>query len=108
MTFGGFSGGHYPLVLIEELQVNGSTWYAEHPDLPGCHAVGNTMSEAQENLDQSREAWLAWAQGQEMEVPEPAEDPTVSIVYAVRPAAARTKAGTEERQTESIPVQIPA
>ena len=97
--------GYWPTLLVEEVLQDGtSTWYAEHPDLPGCHGVGASQPAAQEDLDRNREAWLKWAGGHDVDIPSPGADPMVSTVYAPRPAAAQTitAAGTRE----SIPVNV--
>jgi predicted RNase H-like HicB family nuclease len=97
--------GHYPTLMIEELHKNGSiTWYAGHPDLPGCHATGQTVAEAQDNLERSREAWIAWAASQNLPLPKTVEYPLVTFQYAPRPDAVSTLAAPPEATRDQITV----
>lgn len=53
-------------------------WIAEHPDLPGCKADGETAQEALASLDISRELWIESSLAAGLDVPEPAELPQFS------------------------------
>jgi len=82
----GFEGGYYFVQLVEELHPDHHmTWFAEHPELPGCNAVGDSQSEALANLEKSREAWLLWARQHELPIPQPREHPSIAVQYANRP-----------------------
>ncbi len=98
--------GYYAILLVEELAADGGhTWYAGHPELPGCHAVARTEEEAISGLDQSRAAWLQWATAHGIEVPRPRENPLVTVQYAIRPKSARAKeADTEVEFRETYEV----
>ena len=62
----------YATRLVEQLATDGTvTWYADHPALPGCHAVGPSQEEALLRLDQARDAWIAVSNQLGDEVPSP-------------------------------------
>jgi predicted RNase H-like HicB family nuclease len=85
---------YYAVRLVEELAPDGesSTWYAEHPELLGCHAVAATAEEAQNALDRSREAWLQYAADAGVPIPQAQDGPSVVVLYAIRPKTVQAKA----------------
>lgn len=84
--------GFYAVKLIEEPRKgSASTWFAEHPSLPQCHAVGRTQEEALANLDRSRAAWLSWAEAQEVQIPAPEEAAAITVQYATRKDSSQTR-----------------
>lgn len=101
--------GYYPTRLIEEVHPDGrATWFAEYPELRGCHAVGHSQSEALSNLVLSAEAWLEWAAQQGLPIPEPCEGPVITVEYGAygeRPDA-RTTTRTELQVEELGPVIV--
>ena len=104
MSIAGESG-YYEVRLIEELGPDQtSTWFAVHPDLPGCHAVGITQAEALDNLHKSRKAWLSLARESDIPVAESQEHPSVVIQYAMRPGAARAASLEPATTREDISV----
>jgi predicted RNase H-like HicB family nuclease len=85
--------GYYVVTLVEEVHPDGrSSWYAEHRDLHGCHAVGWTQDEALTNLERSREAWLLWAEEHDAAVPAPRENPEIIVQYSTRRDATQAQA----------------
>jgi predicted RNase H-like HicB family nuclease len=84
--------GFYAVRLIEEPQKgSASTWFAELPGLPQCHAVGRTQEEALANLDRTRAAWLSWAEAQGVPIPAPQPAPAITVQYAIRKEASQTR-----------------
>jgi antitoxin HicB len=59
-------------------------WIAEHPELPGCKADGETAQEALSSLDISRELWIETCLANGLEVPEPQEAPQHSGRFVLR------------------------
>ncbi len=59
-------------------------WIAEHPELPGCKADGQSAQEALSSLDVSRELWIESALATGLEVPEPQEAPQYSGRFVLR------------------------
>jgi predicted RNase H-like HicB family nuclease len=50
----------YSVVVKQDEYSTGEVCYvAEHPELPGCMGCGGTPAEAQADLDEAREAYLA-------------------------------------------------
>jgi predicted RNase H-like HicB family nuclease len=59
-------------------------WIAEHPELPGCKADGETTQEALSSLDISRGLWIESRLATGLEVPEPQEAPEYSGKFVLR------------------------
>lgn len=59
-------------------------WLAEHPELPGCIADGETAQDALSSLDISRELWIDSRLATGLEVPEPQEAPQYSGRFVLR------------------------
>ena len=59
-------------------------WIAEHPELPGCKADGETSQEALSSLDVSRKLWIESALAAGLEVPEPQVAPQYSGRFVLR------------------------
>ncbi len=59
-------------------------WIAEHPELPGCKADGETAQEALSSLDISRKLWIESRLATDLEVPEPQEPPQYSGRFVLR------------------------
>lgn len=56
MTLDDFMKLPYPIALYPDVKQGG--YYAEHPDLPGCGAQGNTVDEALASLEDSKRIWI--------------------------------------------------
>ena len=84
--------GFYTTRLIQEKLPDGEiVWYADHPELHGCHAVGNTIEEAQANLERSKEAWLQVAGQRGIDIPPPREHPVLQMQYLYRVDVSETQ-----------------
>jgi predicted RNase H-like HicB family nuclease len=59
-------------------------WIAEHPELPGCKADGETAQKALSSLDVCRELWIESRLATGLEVPEPQEAPQYSGRFVLR------------------------
>jgi len=59
-------------------------WIAEHPELPGCKADGETEQEALSSLAISRELWIESCLATGHDVPEPQEAPQYSGRFVLR------------------------
>jgi len=70
-----FMNLHYRAALYYDPE---GYWIAEHPDLPGCRADGETAQEAIASLDISRELWIESSLATGNKVPEPADVPQYS------------------------------
>lgn len=68
------SSEHYGVILVPD----GDGWFAQHPDLPGCVADGDTREEALKRLDVCRAMWIENALAEGLPVPEPDWDPLES------------------------------
>jgi predicted RNase H-like HicB family nuclease len=85
----------YHIRLVEDKMPNGErVWYAEHPELLGCHAVGPEPNDAIDGLKEARNAWIKVALKYGDEVPKPKQSPQLEIVYAEdSPGPVRLMAG---------------
>lgn len=90
----------YDVVLVEGILLDGSKcWTALHPQLPGCNATGRGAEEALQNLEMSREAWLAIATKLGEPLPAGSENPVFTTTYLPVPGATRvTTPATVESQ----------
>ena len=59
-------------------------WVAEHTELSGCKADGETAQEALSSLDISRKLWIESCLATGLEVPEPQEAPQYSGRFVLR------------------------
>jgi len=57
----------YPYELFPEEE---GMFFAEHPDLPGCLAQGDTADEAVAHLDEARKAWIGFRFEMGLPIPE--------------------------------------
>jgi predicted RNase H-like HicB family nuclease len=62
----------YPCELVRDAV--GGTYFAHHPDLPGCAAQGDNANEAVVNLDAARRLWIETRLQDSLSIPEPVED----------------------------------
>jgi antitoxin HicB len=61
----------YPINLKKLCKDDGGGWLAEHPDLKGCVADGESEVEAIQNLKEVRELWLLTALTRNITIPMP-------------------------------------
>ena len=76
-----FMNKHYRVALRYDPD---GYWIAEHPELTGCIADGETAQEALSSLDISRELWIECCLANGLEVPEPQEAPQYSGRFVLR------------------------
>jgi predicted RNase H-like HicB family nuclease len=77
-------------------------WIAEHPELPGCKADGETAHEALSSLDISRELWIESRQATGLEVPEPQEAPQYSGRFVLRIPKSLHRELANEAEAEGV------
>ena len=63
---------------------------AEHPDLPGCIAVGDTLADAMAELDQARDLWLAARKEEGLSAPAPQSTVHTGDIHLRMPSALHT------------------
>jgi antitoxin HicB len=77
-------------------------WVAEHPELTGCIADGETAQEALSSLDVSRELWIESRLATGLEIPEPQEEPQFSGKFVLRIAKSMHSKLAKEADAEGI------
>ena len=77
-------------------------WIAEHPELPGCKADGETAQEALSSLDVSRETWIESRLATGLEVPDPQEAPQYSGRFVLRIPKSMHRELANEAETEGV------
>ncbi len=60
---------NYPIELIPDKEEGG--YFAQHPDLDGCAAQGETAEEAVANLDVARQLWIEVRWEDDLPIPDP-------------------------------------
>lgn len=66
-----YSFVEYPIKLYFNIESESTIWIAEHPDLPGCKAHGNTKEEALANLKDIKDGWIYAKLCDNEEIPKP-------------------------------------
>jgi predicted RNase H-like HicB family nuclease len=77
-------------------------WVAEHPELPGCIADGETAQEALSSLDVSRELWIESRLAAGLEVPPPQGEPQYSGKFVLRIAKGMHRELAKEAEAEGV------
>jgi predicted RNase H-like HicB family nuclease len=77
-------------------------WIAEHPELPGCKADGETPQEALSSLDVARGLWIESRLATGLEVPEPQEEPQYSGRFVLRIAKSMHRELAQEAEAEGV------
>jgi antitoxin HicB len=77
-------------------------WIAEHPELHGCIADGETAQEALTSLDISRELWIVSRQAAGLDVPEPQEAPQYSGRFVLRIPKSLHRDLANEAESEGV------
>ena len=77
-------------------------WIAEHPELPGCKADGETAQDALSSLDVSRELWIESRLATGLEVPEPQEAPQYSGRFVLRIPKSLHRELASEAEAEGV------
>jgi predicted RNase H-like HicB family nuclease len=69
---------HYTYELVRDDLEDG--YFAEHPDLPGCAAQGETAEEAIANLDVARELWIETRLEDSLPIPAPLSEDVSGLI----------------------------
>jgi predicted RNase H-like HicB family nuclease len=77
-------------------------WIAEHPELPGCKADGETPQEALSSLEIARDLWIESRLATGLDVPEPQEVPQYSGRFVLRIAKSMHRELAQEAEAEGI------
>jgi predicted RNase H-like HicB family nuclease len=77
-------------------------WLAEHPELSGCKADGETPQEALASLDVSRKLWIESRLAAGLVVPEPEEPSQYSGRFVLRIAKSLHRELAQEAEVEGI------
>lgn len=77
-------------------------WIAEHPELPGCKADGETAQKALSSLDVSRELWIESRLATGLEIPEPQEAPQYSGRFVLRIPKSLHRELAHEAEAEGV------
>lgn len=71
----------YSIRFVEERLAGQIVWFAEHPELLGCHALGSTLEQASKNLQEIALIWIEHQRSLHRPIPDPPESLTVTIQY---------------------------
>lgn len=66
-------------VVPEPTTDGGMTYVANHPDLPGCMAHGDTPEEALQNLNEARQLYIRTLVERGIEVPKPGSGAVTAV-----------------------------
>jgi predicted RNase H-like HicB family nuclease len=77
-------------------------WIAEHPEMPGCKADGETAQEALSSLDVSRALWIESRLATGLEVPEPQEALQYSGRFVLRIPKSLHRELANEAEAEGV------
>ncbi len=77
-------------------------WIAEHPELLGCKADGETPQEALSSLEVARELWIESRLATGLDVPEPKEVTQYSGRFVLRLAKSMHRELAQEAEEEGI------
>lgn len=77
-------------------------WVAEHPELPGCVADGETAQHALDSLTVARELWIESRLANGLGVPQPAEEPQYSGRFVLRIARSLHRELAREAEAEGL------
>lgn len=71
-VFSNLDGSVYAIhTFTDEYTTGGQCWIAEHPELDGCFAQGDTEVEAIRNLVEVTEMWLEHMREYNLPIPKP-------------------------------------
>ncbi len=77
-------------------------WVAEHPELPGCIADGETTADALASLDIARDLWIESRRATGLPVPEPGEEAQYSGRLLLRIAKSLHRELAQEAEAEGV------
>ena len=96
----------YSTLLVEERSPDGGThWFAVHPDLVGCHAIGRDQDDALRALEEAGASWLRVARERGARVPPEGDLESVTVVYLPDPEKSVGLAGKDPVREVRIPAQ---
>jgi antitoxin HicB len=93
------ANGHYRVSLRYDSE---GYWVAEHPELPGCVADGETARQALESLSAAKELWIESRLASGLGVPAPAEEPQYSGRFVLRIARSLHGELAQEAEAEGV------
>jgi antitoxin HicB len=70
----------YPMEIVEDE----GAWTASVPDLPGCNSYGDTVTEAVENVQKTKELWIQGQYKLNADIPEPTDEQDFSGRFVLR------------------------
>lgn len=73
--------GYHIRVVQEFLEDGREVWFAEHPTLLGCHAMGRTCMEATKNLPDACESWTRLVKQHGGVLPPEPEDTQIDVIF---------------------------
>jgi antitoxin HicB len=89
----------YPMEIVED----DGTWVASVPDLPGCASFGDTITEAVDNVQKTKNLWIEGQYRVNADIPEPAdEDYSGKFVLRIPRVLHRTLAYEARKQGVSL------
>ena len=77
-------------------------WVAEHPELPGCVADGETAAGALASLEVARELWIESRRATGLPVPQPGEEQQYSGRLLLRIAKSLHRELAQEAEAEGV------
>lgn len=77
-------------------------WVAEHPELSGCVADGETAADALASLGTARDLWIESRRATGLPVPEPGEEPQYSGRLLLRIAKSLHRELAQEAEAEGV------
>jgi len=88
----------YDLLITVDIEDGREVFVARHPALPGCISHGDTPADAERNLVEAREMYLAALRRKNLPVPEPKDWP--SRIVQEPPSQSRPSEAVAERRVE--------
>jgi antitoxin HicB len=67
-----------------EVVEDDGVWVASIPDLPGCNSFGDTVTEAVENVQRTKDLWLEGQYKVSADIPEPTDEGDFSGKFVLR------------------------
>lgn len=95
----GIENWHYRVSLRYDPE---GYWVAEHPELPGCVADGETAQQALDSLVVAKELWIESRLAAGLGVPAPAEEPQFSGRFVLRIARSLHRDLAQEAEAEGV------
>lgn len=71
----------YPMEVVED---DDGAWVASIPDLPGCNSFGDTVTEAVQNVQETKNLWITGQYKVNADIPEPTDEDAFSGRFVLR------------------------